>query len=105
MTERPPNTPESFPFEKGALVRLKRNLDDSLYESLGSQIERKGVYRVYHIERHTDKGGEAIWIGPHDAPLRDVEEFKPEKTVEGEEERYKNVFAVSSAHLERVVPD
>lgn len=90
MSEKDHRKSEHLFLQKGDRVKI-RNLSAQVFITPAPYFFPNTTYRVFHIERHADQGGDTAWLGPGTASDATIEAFTPSK--------------FSPAELKRVYPD
>lgn len=102
MSEKDHRKPEFLFLQKGDRVKL-RALSAQDFISLAPHFFPNTTYRVFHIERHTDEGGDTAWLGPGTASDATIEAFTPYKFDPTELARlYPNISPLSVKFLKKV---
>lgn len=84
-------------FRKGGLTKLRDDLSRKEFDASNSPFKKGEVYRILHIDRHTDDGGDCAWIGPYKMSERGITDFHPDIALEG---RYRGVVSpIAIIHL------
>lgn len=102
MPEETPRKPEHIFLRKGERVQLRSDISPQDIKLFEPNLMPNVTYRIFRVERHTDEGGDSVWLGPGNASDADIETFELEKlNIKDMKRKFPNVLPVSAYFIEK----